>query len=203
MLLYQDYLALQQFGQPMPNLRNGDDAEDSGQKAFNYSTEPLWARLGLSAADDPETTSGYDWKNVFSSKEPNPGCPTPPCEPTTPVFTAEAGTPVRFRVVHPGGHPRNHGFTLFGHDWTLQPWAEDSTVMGSNPASANRVGSTSGIGPARHINILTTAGGCFKTPGDYLYRTQEGFQIGGGLWGIFRVTPETAPHQLPETCFAP
>ncbi|MBS0168765.1 MAG: hypothetical protein JSR62_00305 [Nitrospira sp.] len=204
-LLYQDYLALQQFGQPMPNLRNGDDAEDSGQKAFNYSTEPLWARLGLSAADDPETTSGYDWKNVFSSTVAHPGCLTPPCEPATPIFTAEAGTPVRFRVIHPGGHPRNHAFTLFGHDWILHPWTEDaqgndSAVMGSNPASVNRIGSAPGIGPARHINILTTAGGCFKVPGDYLYRTQEGFQVGGGLWGIFRVTPETHPHDLPAAC---
>ena len=207
-LLYQDYLALQQFGQPMPNLRNGDDAEDSGQKAFNYSTEPLWARLGLSSADDPETTSSYDWKNVFSSTVAHPGCPTPPCEPATPIFTAEAGMPVRFRVVHPSGHPRNHTFTLFGHDWIMQPWTDDaqgngSAVMGWNSASANRIGSAGGIGPVRHVNILTTAGGCFKSPGDYLYRTQEGFQVGGGLWGIFRVTPKTSPHKLPPVCYVP
>ena len=29
-----------------------------------------------------------------------------------------------------------------------------------------------------------------RIPGDYLYRSQEAFQYsGGGLWGIFRVTP--------------
>ncbi len=205
-LLYQDYLALQQAGQPMANLRNGDDAEDSGQKAFNYSNEPLWARLGLSPADDPETTSEYDWKDVFSSRVRNAGCPMPPCDPATPIFTAEAGSPVRFRVVHPAGHPRNHAFTLFGHDWVMNPWGEDDKGYGSavmtdsNHDSVNRIGSAGGIGPARHVNILTTAGGCFKTPGDYLYRTQEGFQLGGGLWGIFRVTPEKTPHPLPASC---
>jgi len=214
-LLYQDYLALQQAGQPMRNLRNGDDAEDSGQKAFNYSNEPLWARLGLSPADGPDTTSGYDWKNVFSSTVSHAGCQADPdhgkfCDPETPLFTAPAGTPVRFRVVHPAGHPRNHAFTLFGHDWIMNPWGEDKNGYGSavmtdsNQDSVNRIGSASGIGPARHVNILTTAGGCFKVPGDYLYRTQEGFQLGGGLWGIFRVTPEEPKykdmHKLPESC---
>ena len=122
-------------------------------------------------------------------------------EPATPVFTAEAGTPVRFRIVHPSGHPRNHAFTLFGHDWIMNPWQYDfnqnpphgSAVMGWNKESSTRIGSNSGIGPMRHVNILTTAGGCFKVPGDYLYRTQEGFMFGGGLWGIFRVTPEESP----------
>ena len=209
-LLYQDSVSLQQFGQPMHNLRNGDDAEDSGQKAFNYSMEPLWARLGLSPADPPEATSEYDWSNVFSSRVSNAGCSSPPCDPQTPIFTAEAGSPVRFRVVHPGGHPRNHAFTLFGHDWIMNPWKCeqagdpcDSSVMGWNKLSSNRIGSVGGIGPARHINILTTAGGCMKAPGDYLYRTQEGFALGGGLWGIFRVTPQTRPYELPKACYVP
>jgi hypothetical protein len=42
----------------------------------------------------------------------------------------------------------------------------------------------------RHFNVLTTAGGRMKITGDFLYRSQETFQFsGGGLWGIFRVTP--------------
>jgi hypothetical protein len=37
---------------------------------------------------------------------------------------------------------------------------------------------------------LTTAGGLFNIPGDYLYRTQDSYNFsGGGLWGIFRVYP--------------
>ena len=204
-LLYQDDISLQQFGQPVPNLRNGDDAEDSGQKGFNYRTEPLWARLGASPADSFEDMQERDWSNVFSSRTSHAACTADPkkgrfCDPATPLFTAEAGMQVRFRVVHPGGHPRNHAFSLFGHDWTINPWTQNSTVMGWNRESSNRVGTTNGIGPGRHVNIVTTAGGCMKVPGDYLYRTQEGFALAGGEWGIFRVTPQSKQHPLPDTC---
>ena len=191
-LLYQDNLSVQQYGQPVPNLRNGDDSEDSGQKGFNYRTEPLWARLGASAADEPETMSQFDWSNVLSSTVPHFRCEADfankkYCDPETPIFTAKAGEPVRFRVVHPGGHPRQHAFTVFGHDWVPSPWIDASKTMGWNQDGLTRVGSAGGIGPGRDVNILTTAGGDCKVPGDYLYRTQEGFMFGGGLWGIFRV----------------
>jgi len=193
-VLYQDDVSLRRNGEAIPNLRNGDDAEDSGQKAFNYRSEPLWARLGANPAADPNTMSEYDYSNVFRSA---------PDDPATPLFTAEVGMPVRFRVVEPAGHPRNHGFTVFGHDWILNPWGTDGEGHGSavmdagNRESANRFGSASGIGPARHANILidhaggnVSQGGSTGVPGDYMYRTQEGFMFGGGLWGIFRVLPE-------------
>lgn len=193
-LLYQDDLSLQQYGQPIPNLRNGDDSEDSGQKAFNYRTEPLWARLGASAADEPDTMSEYDWSNVLSSTVSHFRCQADWaggkfCDPATPLFKATAGEHLRFRVVHPGGHPRQHGFTIFGHDWSPSPWIDNSKRMGWNRDAQIRLGSTSGIGPNRAVNIMTTAGGDCKVPGDYLYRTQEGFMFGGGLWGILRVEP--------------
>lgn len=198
-LLYQDDLALDQSSDPMANLRNGDDAEDSGQKGFNYRAEPLWARLGAGGpATGPDAMTQYDFSKAFSSKLDAKGkCEfdsfsSKPCDPATPLFTAVAGTPIRLRVVHPGGHPRNHAFTLFGHNWETLPWTNDSTVMGHNPNS-DTVGSTNGIGPGRHVNIVTKAGGEFSVPGDYMYRTQEGFMFGGGLWGIMRVCkPEDA-----------
>lgn len=197
-LLYQDNLSVQQHGQPMPNLRNGDDAEDSGQKAFNYRTEPLWARLGASAADEPETMNHFDWSNVLSSTVSHFRCNADMangkyCDPETPIFSAKAGDQLRLRVVHSGGHPRQHGFTLFGHDWSLSPWIDNSRTMGWNQYSPTRVGSTGGIGPGRAINILTSAGGDCAVSGDYLYRTQEGFMFGGGLWGILRVEENTSP----------
>ncbi|WP_413936006.1 copper oxidase [Nitrospira sp. BLG_1] len=197
-LLYQDNLSLQQYGQPMPNLRHGDDSEDSGQKAFNYRTEPLWARFGASPADEPETMNQFDWSNVLSSTVSHFRCQADfasgkYCDPETPIFTAKAGEQVRLRVVHPGGHPRQHGFTLFGHDWSLSPWIDHSRTMGWNQFSPTRVGSTGGIGPGRAINIMASAGGDCAVHGDYLYRTQEGFMFSGGLWGIFRVEENTSP----------
>lgn len=65
--------------------------------------------------------------------------------------------------------------------------------MGWNEDSPTRFGTTNGIGPARHLNILTRGGGDCAVPGDYLYRTQEGFMFGGGLWGILRVNKPEDP----------
>lgn len=206
-VIYQDDLSLRRAGAPMPNLRNGDDAEDSGQKAFNYRTEPLWARVGASdPAVSPDILAGYDFSNVFSSLPTcADGSKLLPCadgsvpqsghgDPETPVFTAKAGEPVRFRVVHAGGHPRQHGFTVFGHSWPSFPWTDHSSRIGDNPEQSTRVGSASGIGPLRHLNIVAQAGGSFAVPGDYLFRTQEGFQFQGGLWGLLRVCrPDDAP----------
>jgi hypothetical protein len=208
-IVYQDDLSLQQHCLPMPNLRNGDDAEDSGQKAFNYRTEPLWARAGLaSPAVSPEETRDVDFSNTLSSKAPNLGChnaatglPEPCGDPATPVFRGTAGTEVRFRVVEPGGHPREHGFTLFGHNWDFVPWTENSTVIGSNGKHTFKVGSYSGMGPMRDLNVRTCAGGENALPGDYLYRTQESFMFQGGLWGIFRVLPRS-PDAPPVRCAA-
>jgi hypothetical protein len=139
--------------------------------------------------DTPEEDQNMaDFSNVLSSRDPNPAC-TECGDPATPLFTATAGQPIRFRVVHPAGHPRQHGFTVFGHHWNFEPWTANSTRQGTNPFTFE-VGSYSGIGPTRHDNILTTAGGLLNIPGDYLYRTQESYQFsGGGLWGIFRVYP--------------
>lgn len=37
--------------------------------------------------------------------------------------------------------------------------------------------------------VLDGAGGAFRVPGDYLYRTFQSFQFDGGMWGLFRVEP--------------
>ena len=199
-VIYQNDATIQHRGRPLPNLRNGDDAEDSGQKGFNYRTEPLWARLGAHPSASPNDMLTYDYSKVFVSA---PGCvdqtPLPPCrngatpvplDPATPLFTAQAGTPVRFRVVEPAGHPRNHGFTIFGHGWAPAPYDDTGVRIMHREETQQFVGSTSGVGPARHINIvLPSAGGAGAIPGDYMYRSQEGFVFGGGAWGLFRVLP--------------
>jgi hypothetical protein len=184
-VLYQDDLSVKQYdsswttGTPLMNVGGEDDSEDTGFKAFNYRSEPLWARLGLQVTDVPEGINEKDLTNVLSSRNYR--------DPETPVFTASVGTPVRFRVLDVAGHPRQHGFTVFGHHWNFEPWQANSTRQGTNPFTFE-IGSESGIGATRHVNILTTAGGLFAVPGDYLYRTQESFQFSNGLWGIFRVT---------------
>jgi hypothetical protein len=109
-------------------------------------------------------------------------------DPVTPVFTASAGTPVRFRLLMPGGHARNSEFNLHGHIWEELPWMNNSTRLGHNPLS-NWIGTQFGIGAGSHFDVLLKngAGGRFLIRGDYLYRNQTSFLFDGGMWGVFRV----------------
>ncbi|HEY0172750.1 MAG TPA: Ig-like domain-containing protein [Pyrinomonadaceae bacterium] len=183
---------------PVRNFTTDSDSEDSGAKAFNYRTEPLWARLGFrdemtkrepgTFEDVSARLNNENQAAVFSSATHG--------DPETPIFSAAAGAAVRFRVVQPTGHPRQHAFTLFGHNWFHEPWTQDSTVIwspGVAEPTSTTIGTQGGHTARRHWNIvLRNAGGAFKQPGDYMYRTQESFQFTGGLWGIFRVN---APQQ--------
>ncbi len=115
-------------------------------------------------------------------------------DPVTPVFTAGAGDGVRIRMLHPGGHPRNDNYLLHGHIWEEEPYVNGSQALGSNPLS-NWVGSQVGVGPGTHFDFLPKggAGGRFRMPGDYLYRTFKSFHFDGGIWGIFRVRQSDPP----------
>jgi hypothetical protein len=196
----QDNVSLFRNGEPQPNLRVADDAEDTGQKAFNYRTEPLWNRVGASPSAELDELAGYDWSNAFSSFRCADGSAQSPCadgsdpvvkDPETPLFTVEAGMPVRVRLVHPLGHPRNHGFSVAGHNWHDWPWSSNSSVqVSANDWDFTRLGSVNGVGPARHFNLLLDhAGGEGRLPGDYLYRAQDSLSLSGGQWGLVRVLP--------------
>ncbi|HEV2704918.1 MAG TPA: hypothetical protein VGV59_03280 [Pyrinomonadaceae bacterium] len=184
-------------GSPVPNVANEEDSEDSGGKAINYRTEPLWKRMGyapnapLSAgeggADDGDgssfSTRQVDFTNAFSNSQVGG-------DPVTPVFTAKAGQQVRFRVLMSGGHGRSNVFQVHGHFWDEEPYKDDSQTIGRNPLSEVK-GSQYGVGPTSHFDIVphNGAGGTFRVAGDYMYRTQTSFVFDAGMWGIFRVTP--------------
>ncbi|MBV9211569.1 MAG: hypothetical protein JOZ52_13105, partial [Acidobacteria bacterium] len=86
--LYQDDLSVLQNGVPLKNIGGEDDAEDTGFKAFNYRSEPLWARMGLQVTDVPDLLNDVDLKNVLSSTQPNPGCGGACGDPETFVYEA-------------------------------------------------------------------------------------------------------------------
>lgn len=182
-VLFQDDVNLRNDNGAVPNLDDAEDPEDSGQKALNYRTEPFWKRMGFAPDTPLDVTRTLDFGHVLSNSQVGG-------DPETPVFTAKAGTPVRFRVLHPGGHARNHVFQLHGHVWQEEPYTASSTVIGNNPLSEWK-GSQAGHGPTNHFDAVLQngAGGAFGVPGDYLFRDQASFQFGGGLWGIFRVVP--------------
>nr|WP_143341692.1 hypothetical protein [Crenothrix polyspora] len=163
-------------------MPQAEDPEDSGQKAFNYRTEPLWARMGFAPDAPLETTRSLDFTHALSNTLTG-------ADPVTPVFTTKVGMPVRFRVLEPAGHARNHVFQVHGHNWDQLPYTNGSTVLGPRAVS-ERKGSQFGHGPGGHFDmLLSSAGGVFQAPGDYLFRDQSSFQFDGGLWGILRVQP--------------
>jgi hypothetical protein len=173
-------------GTPVPLLggpTGSEDAEDTGQKAINYRTEPLWKRQGYAPETPFELTRNQIFTNVLTNAQVGG-------DPQTPVFTAHAGQQVRFRVLNANGHMRNNVFALSGHYWQDEPYTNNSTIIGNNPLSEVK-GAQYGIGASSHTDVVPSngAGGARRVVGDYLYRSQESFQFDGGIWGIFRVSP--------------
>ena len=194
-LLFQDGLGLHSneskfqdtdglnSGTALRNLNGIDDSQDTGMKAFNYRTEPLWARLGMPPQTDLNVLNDQELGSILSDTAHGP--------PTTPLFTAVAGEPLRMRVGHPSGHSRQHAFSLHGAQWSANAWAKgaQSLRMGPNPDSF-AVGTQGGMSVMQSWNFIPDdgAGGPSRVKGDHLYRDMASFQwSGGGLWGVLRV----------------
>jgi hypothetical protein len=161
------------------------------RSGINYRTEPTYYRYG-------HTNPG-----------PNPFPPGPPfappdppgannsCalsnalvgggDPQTPIFTAKAGTPVRFRLMHPQGTGTAQVFALNGHVWQREPYINNSTAIGNNQLS-QWLGSHDSYGGTDHYDlVIDKAGGANAVPGDYLYTSFVPNQNSYGSWGVFRV----------------
>jgi len=178
--------------------------------AVNFGTEP-YSPPGQtpSGSNQPPQVSRYsnytaasddnqiDLTETFADSLPiNPSTTTPTFgDPQTPIFTAVAGSPVRFRMFHPdglGGFPDNT-FTLHGHVWQEEPYTSTtntaSTALGDNTLS-QWMGARDGFGAGNHFDILLPrAGGVNAIQGDYLYDSFPVLEGGYGVWGLLRVTP--------------
>jgi len=149
-------------------------------RALNYRTEPLPYRY-----IDPDYLGN------------GPGSPTRiaralsnslvMADPQTPVITAEAGKPLRLRVVHPAGLSEQV-FELHGHAWQEEPYTKGSTQMTENNPLSQWTGSRDTFGPNSSFDVvLKSAGGSSGVKGDYLYRTFMGTDFLNGMWGVVRV----------------
>ncbi len=194
---------------------NGNSLYASGNplSAFNYRSEPFFYRYGKRI--DPglqaplpnwANLSAADLSNInnlqFSSIDTRKSVSNSLVggDPQTPIFRAPAGMPVRFRLLDPAGIGDNQQvFELTGHVWQEEPFVKGSTKIGFNPAS-QYTGTTPGYGPTSHFDIvIPQAGGKFKVPGDYLYRSWTSNQFQVGLWGLFRVAPAGSGSSFPDT----
>ena len=185
--------------------------------SVNFGSEPISDRL----VSNNNNWNGFDSQRmgcVFSSTA---NTTAQRCSlanimgnPQTPIFAAMAGTPVRFRMLHPdgaGGFP-DDVWTIHGHLWQEEPYVSFFSATNGTVASANlgrnvfsqSMGARDGFGPGNHFDILIdSAGGINKVAGDYLYKSFPSSESAAGVWGVFRVcdplsgTICVAPGKIP------
>lgn len=147
------------------------DAEDTGEKGYNYRSERFANRL----KEDERV-----WK-VFSSRIHG--------DPATPVWKAYPGDRVIFRTMMPADKPRNVSLAVHGHLWKEQKDDPFSRVI---PLQG-------GISIGNRFDMeLKDGAGC---PGDYLYRSGSlKWDVESGMWGIFRVMKQSLRHKCKGVC---
>jgi ABC-type Na+ transport system ATPase subunit NatA len=110
-----------------------------GVSAINYNAAPLDAR------------NKGDSSQVFNSAVNG--------EPSTTIFRAYPGDPVRFRAAMPFG-TNVHNFTIDGHSWPWEPLMPGSQVLSNRTVMS---------GEFIDARLSGGAGGTLHAPGDYLY----------------------------------
>ena len=149
----------------------------STTSAINYRSEPKSFRYPTTATDFSCMTS-----NLLDQAASSPAG-----DPKTPIFTANPGDRVRFRMTHPVGTGDSQVFTVHGHNWQRNPYQKNSLIIGSNNLS-QWLGSRDNHGSSDHFDlVIDRAGGTFGKQGDYLYTAYLPDQASLGAWGLFRV----------------
>jgi hypothetical protein len=186
-----------------------EDAQDMGQQAINWGTEPLWFRFGVNPTDGHGLEELSNAGDAYSNGLDGVGG-----DPETAVFTVKPGMPFRQHVLMPTGAGRGSTFDLHGHVWQRMPYicpaSSDLGLPGkcdmgnghAGQAGTGEVGSKNlghnpvGFGqggidawfPGAHYEVVApSAGGTNAIPGDYLFRDHMGLGNAQGLWGILRV----------------
>jgi hypothetical protein len=161
-----------------PGTAGNAGSFDKAYSHVNYHSEPLTARLGLTAhvADWFNHPIVGSYGEAFSSSTYG--------DPDTPVLQTYAKDPVVFRV-GVGASDQLHSFTIGGHVFPLEPFMWNG---GSDKRSHLMTARTIGAGETLDAEI-DSAGGSPGYDGDYLYRDARQSFTDSGIWGIFRVHP--------------
>jgi manganese oxidase len=154
----------------------------STTSAINYRSEPRSQRYSAQAAVSVNTDFSCMTSNLLNIPSSSPAG-----DPKTPVFTANIGDQVRFRMTHPLGTGDSQVFTVHGHSWQRNPYQNNSLIIGNNNLS-QWLGSRDNHGSSDHFDlVIDKAGGNFGRQGDYLYTAFLPDQALLGAWGVFRV----------------
>jgi hypothetical protein len=174
------------------------DDTDNGEhplstSAINYRTEPANFRY-----QGQVTRAIRDFSCMLSDQLVQN-------HPQTPIFTAEVGDSVRFRLAHPFGTGTSQVFVLNGNVWQRNPYKNNSREIGDNNLS-QWIGSRDNHGSTDHFDLVVDkAGGEAGQAGDYLYTVFVPLQATQGAWGIFRVgrSNPTSKHNAACTPMPP
>jgi hypothetical protein len=157
--------------------------------AINYRSEPKNIRYTSTALGNPNT----DYSCMTSNQLEIAGS-SPAGDPKTPIFTANPGDQVRFRMTHPMGTGDSLVFTVHGHAWQRSPYLKNSLIIGPNNLS-QWIGSRDNHGSSDHFElVIPQAGGRFGRQGDYLYTAYLADQASLGAWGLLRVGNPGTPQ---------
>ncbi|MBU9728667.1 multicopper oxidase domain-containing protein [Diplocloster modestus] len=147
------------------------DAEDTGEKGYNYRSERFFNRLKKDGRIS----------RVFSSKVHG--------DPATPIFKSYTGDRIVFRTMMPADKPRNVGLAVHGHLWKEQPKDPFSRII---PLQG-------GISIGNKFDMELSEGAA--CPGDYLYRSGSlKWDIESGMWGILRVLRQSLGCKCKNVC---
>ncbi len=147
------------------------DAEDTGEKGYNYRSERFANRLKRDGRIS----------RIFNSRIHG--------DPATPIFKAYSGDRVIFRTAMPADKPRNVGFCIHGHVWREQQQDSYSRIIPLQGAIS--------IGNTFQMELKDGA----SCPGDYLYRSGSlKWDVESGMWGIFRVLKRNIGCKCKNAC---
>lgn len=109
-----------------------------------------------------------------------------PKDPATPIIEAHAGDSVRIHVF--GASSEQNGmFTLEKHEWPIEPF-----LPGADMISVVEFAGSEGIDA-----FISSAGGVYALPGDYVYGNARLPYSQSGQWGYLRVFPVGDQKILP------
>lgn len=147
------------------------DAEDTGEKGYNYRSERFANRL----------SKDRRISRVFSSRIHG--------DPATPIFYSYPCERVIFRTMMPADKPRNVGFCIHDHEW--------KEVLDGPSSDIRALQGGISIGNTFNMELKN---GAF-CPGDYLYRSGSlKWDVESGMWGIFLVMKKGIRYKCKKTC---
>lgn len=163
-----------------PGTTNNNGSFDKGFTHVSYRSEPLTERIGLTNNPghlgdgqigwfDDGFTVDHPYHTAMSSVVHG--------DPATPIFRANAGDRVVFRVGI-GASDQLHSFMVSGHMYPLEPDMAGSQLMSSRTITA---------GQTLDAWVVGGAGGPNAHSGDYAYSDSRQPFTAAGMWGIFRV----------------